>query len=150
MPPFESRAARALVSLLEIHLRRCVATWHRARAANVPLPPAPEPHYESLDALLGHILEAAREELLWICRQLDLPDPAIDPLPASEDVDAYVEHLLACWRQALAPVTDDALYEPEYVSDWGLTYSILSMLEHVVMHALRHEFQLAELLANET
>jgi len=142
MPEFESRAVRALVLLLDVHFRRCVATWHDAKAADVTLPPSAEPHYHSLDALLAHILEAAREELVWICGQLELTEPEVSR-------QSSVDQILAAWKSALVTVSDEAPYEPEFTSGWGLTYSISSMLEHVVMHAIRHEFQLAELLSQK-
>ena len=142
MPDFESRAVRALVLLHDAHLRRCVATWHEEKAADVTLPFSTDPRYQSLDSLLTHILEAAREQLLWICRQLKLPEPELSP-------ESSLDQILAAWNDALVSVPDDALYDPEFVSNWGMTYAIVSMLEHLVMHAIRHEFQLAELLAQK-
>ena len=87
---------RALVRLHERHLRTFVAQWKWAVADGVALPPSDDPDCASLDAMLRHVLRAARGYLVWTCRSLGLPDPAIDPVPEDlpTSLDAYVEHLL--------------------------------------------------------
>jgi len=46
----------------------------------------------------------------------------------------------------LREVPNDKLETPEYPSQWQTRYCIDSMLEHAVMHPIRHAFQLEELL----
>ena len=46
----------------------------------------------------------------------------------------------------LREVPDEKLETPEYPSRWQTRYCIDSMLEHAVMHPIRHAFQLDELL----
>jgi hypothetical protein len=41
---------------------------------------------------------------------------------------------------------DDRLETPEYPSRWQTRYCIDAMLEHAVMHPIRHAFQLEELM----
>ena len=43
-------------------------------------------------------------------------------------------------------VSDEQLETPEYPSRWQTRYCIDSMLEHAVMHPIRHAFQLDELI----
>ena len=62
------------------------------------------------------------------------------------DADDYMEHVLERWRAPLVEVSDDILETPEYPSRWKTRYCIDSMLEHAVMHPIRHAFQLDELL----
>ena len=63
------------------------------------------------------------------------------------DADEYMEHVLERWRTAqLREVSDEQLETPEYPSRWQTRYSIDSMLEHAVMHPIRHAFQLDELI----
>jgi hypothetical protein len=57
-----------------------------------------------------------------------------------------MEHVLERWRAPLSEVSDGRLETPEYPSRWGTRYSIDSMLEHAVMHPIRHAFQLDGLL----
>jgi hypothetical protein len=66
--------------------------------------------------------------------------------PMVRDADDYMEHVLERWRAPLREVPDEKLETPEYPSRWRTRYCIDSMLEHAVMHPIRHAFQLDELL----
>lgn len=151
LPPYVHNGARALVVLHDRHLREFVAVWHRAVAADVTLPQTDDPSYASLDALLRHVLRAARGYMTWICQQLDLPDPQIRATPGDDEIaaeaDAYLDHVLDGWRTPLAGVTEEQADRGEYTSRWGTAYCIDAMLEHAVMHPIRHAYQLERLMA---
>ena len=148
---FRSRAVRAMTLLHEEQLRAFVGVWRRAKESAVLLPSTEDPSYESLETLLRHVLRAARGYAVWICEQLELPDPDIPKTPEPDAIeaqaDAYLEGVFAGWRRGLAPVTDDRIESPEYASRWKTKYCIDAMLEHAVMHPIRHGFQLVELRA---
>jgi len=150
-PRYASGGARALVLLHETHLRAFLATWKRAKARGLLLPATEDPNYASLDTLLVHVLRASRGYLTWCCEQLGLPDPDVPAAPCPEAVereaDAWVETLLARWQGPLAGVTSERLERGEHVSRWGTRYCLDAMLEHAVMHPIRHAFQLEELAA---
>ena len=74
---YKSRGARALVLLHEQHLRQCSEVWKQAKAANVKLPETDDENYQSLETLLQHILGAAGNYMVGICRNLGLTDPDI-------------------------------------------------------------------------
>jgi len=60
-----------------------------------------------------------------------------------------MEHVLERWRgEALREISDEQLETPEYPTRWRTRYSVDSMLEHAVMHPIRHAFQLNELMGN--
>ena len=147
---YRSRAVRALVLLHDENLRRFLVTWKQARATSIPLPVTDDPAYESLDALLHHVLRAARGYMTWMCEVLELPDPEIrvppEPSALSEEADDYVEHVLEKWRTPLQDIGDERLETPEYPSRWRTRYCIDAMLEHAVIHPIRHSFQLEELM----
>ena len=144
--------ARALVRLHERHMWEFWATWCEARDAQVQLPVTSDPHYVSLEVLLHHVLLAARGYLQWICEQLELPDPGIDPAPPAEraaaEAAAYLSHLLARWRTPLRGVEPAAFRARTYPLRFTAT-TIEAMLEHAVMHPIRHSFQLRNLLAEQ-
>ncbi len=148
--PYRSRAVRAMVLLHEEHLRRFVHTWRLALATSVSLPPTDDPAYASLGALGRHVLGAAGGYMVWMCEVLTLPDPGIRSAPdvaaMVRDADDYLEHVLERWRTPLREVPDERLETPEYPSRWQTRYCIDSMLEHAVMHPIRHAFQLDELI----
>ncbi len=147
---YRDRGARALVLLHEVHLRAFVALWKRARAAGLVLPPCADPDYASLESLLRHVLRAARGYMTWICASLELEDPGIAEAPPvagiGDAADRYVTELLARWRTPLAGVAEERFGAPEHRSRWGVLYCIDAMLEHAVMHPIRHSFQLESLL----
>jgi hypothetical protein len=149
-PPYRSRAVRALVLFHEEHLRRFVHTWRLALETSVSLPPTGDPAYASLGALGRHVLGAAGGYMVWMCEVLTLPDPGIRSAPDAaamvRDAEDYIEHVLERWRAPLREVSNERLETPEYPSRWQTRYSIDSMLEHAVMHPIRHAFQLDELI----
>jgi hypothetical protein len=149
-PTYRSRAVRAMVLLHEEHLRLFVHTWRRALATSVSLSPTDDPAYASLGALGQHVLGAAGGYMVWMCEVLTLPDPGIRSAPdvaaIVRDADGYLEHVLEQWRTPLREVPNERLETPEYPSGWRTRYCIDSMLEHAVMHPIRHAFQLDELI----
>jgi uncharacterized damage-inducible protein DinB len=150
---YRYRGARALVLLHEKHLRECVAVWKRAKAAGVKLPETDDEDYLSWETLLRHILRAARGYMVWMCSNLDLPDPDIRATPEPENIEAeaeaYLEHLLERWQPPLTDV-EERRFDEEYQSNWGVVYCIDAMLEHAVMHPIRHQFQLENLMRQQT
>lgn len=146
------RGARVLTALHERHLRSFVAVWKEARAAGIEPPQRDDRVYRSLDTVLGHVLAAARGYMTWACDRLQLPDPGIDEIPEdhelAERVDAYLEHLLARWRLPLSRLPEP-MFGAGFISRWGEPFTVESMLEHAVLHPMRHEFQLREWLAAE-
>jgi len=140
-----------MVILHEEQLRRFVQTWRRALAASVTLPVSEDPNYASLNALGRHVLNAAGGYLAWMCNVLKLPDPGLRAAPDAtaivHEADDYLEHVLERWRgDSLREILNDQLETPEYPTRWQTRYCVDSMLEHAVMHPIRHGFQLEELI----
>ena len=152
-PPYEYRGARALVLLHDRYLREFWEIWKTSKASGVILPQTDHPGYVSLETLLKHVLGCARHYLVWICEQLELPDPEIRPAPTPDvietEAEAYLDHLRDQWRTPLARIEEVRFDKPVYLSEWGMQYSIDSMLEHAVMHPILHRFQLQELLEEQ-
>jgi hypothetical protein len=150
LPPYVYGGARALVLLHDRHLREFFDTWREARTAGVVLPETSDRAYASMGALLRHGLGAARGYMVWMCEQLELPDPGIEMYPDAEAMEAsgeeYLEHVLKGWIRPLAGITEEQCERPEYKSRWGTLYCIDAMLEHAVMHPIRHGFQLQNLM----
>lgn len=149
VPPHAYAGARAMILLHETHLRDFLAVWRRAKSAGLALGDTDDPSYASLEHLLHHVLRAARGYMVWCCEVLELPDPGIDKTPLPEAVeaeaDAYTEHLLERWTTPLA-AEPEARFNTVAPSRWKVDYCIDAMLEHAVMHPIRHAFQLRVLL----
>lgn len=153
IPEYNYKGARALVLLHEKHLRSCLETWREAKKLNVKLPETKDKDYQSLETLLVHILRAARGYMTWMCEKLELPDPEINPQPdvdsVEKDADEYTAHLLEKWRSPLVEIPEEKFHSPTYKSRWGIYYCLDAMLEHAVVHPIRHEFQLRNLMENQ-
>jgi hypothetical protein len=150
LPAYEYEGARAIVELHEHSLWSFLETWKAAKAANVDLPKTDDPSYVSLETLLCHVCACARGYMVWMCEVLSLPDPEIKAVPEPESIEKGVEdylgHVSERWKEPLARVTEKQFYRPEYASRWKVNYCVDAMLEHAVMHPVRHEFQLRKLL----
>jgi hypothetical protein len=147
--PYTDRGVRAAVILHDREMRAFLPVWRRALAQDPALPVTEDRAYASLGALGRHVLGAGRGYVTWVCRCLELPDPGIPMVPDADGIvagaDAYMEDLLSTWATALTGVPSHRL-EEVFQANWGTPYSIDAMLEHAVMHPLRHRFQLEELL----
>jgi len=147
---YKYNGAKALVALHEIHLRSFYKTWQQAKQVGVKLPDSDDPYYKSLDTLLYHLLRSAHGYMIWMCKQLNLPDPQIDeaPLPdiVVEIAESYLDYLIDKWKYPLKDVPPELFEDKVYKSNWEVEYCIDAMLEHAVMHPIRHEFQLNNLI----
>ena len=152
MAEFRSRGVRSLVELHERELQEFVSIWRRFVASGKPMPEARgDPHYAGREQLVAHVQAAARSYLLWIWEVLEQP---IENLPLIRDADVIVPRLdefmaetLDGWRRHLAPLEDDQLSPRQYLSRWGEPHTIEQMLEHAVVHPMRHRIQLGRILA---
>ena len=126
--------------------------WREALRRGVRLPETTDPDYASLHTLLHHLFRASRGYMTWLCEKLDLPDPGIAAAPQPDvverEADRYLEHLLGRWRGPLAGLEEER-FQPTFKTRWGADMSGESMLEHAVVHPLRHRFQLEELLESQ-
>jgi len=143
-----------MVHLHEQHLRSFVMVWRKAKELNIKLPETNDTDYKSLETLLRHVLRAARGYMTWMCEKLELPDPIIDPAPEAGDIesvlDNYLEHLIKRWKHPLQNVAAEKFEDKLYTARWGVDYCIDAMMEHAVMHPIRHEFQLNNLIKKQS
>lgn len=147
---YKYNGAKALVALHEVHIKSFYETWKQAKQLGVKLPVSDDPYYKSLDTLLYHVLRSARGYMIWMCDKLQLPDPLINETPSAdiikEKADEQISHLLERWKLPLVNVEPKLFEDKVYKSNWGVDYCIDAMLEHAVMHPIRHEFQLKNLM----
>jgi hypothetical protein len=148
---FKSNAVRSCVELHEIELRRFLEVWRAFRASGITLPSTEDPSYKSNDHLAGHVLRSARGYLTWIGECVNRPvtdlDSETDPVRIAARGPAFLEDVLAGWRRHLAVLEDRELAPVTYKSRWGEDYDIEQMLEHAVVHPMRHRIQLERLMA---
>jgi uncharacterized damage-inducible protein DinB len=154
LPEYRYSGGRTMVNLHSQYLQEFLAVWKKAKVAELDLPETDHPGYVSLEALLAHVLGAARHYMIWMTDKLELPDPMIDQTPALDvietETDDYLAYLIKQWRTPLSQVEEERFDRPEHESSWGTRYCIDAMLEHAVMHPILHRVQLQELLEQQT
>jgi len=147
---FKSNAVRSLVELHEAELNRFYQAWRSFRASGLPLPPSSNPNYASADHLGGHVLRAARNYLTWVGDTVERPVTDVDLDDETVSIAgkglAFLDEVLAAWRRHLVSVDDRELMEITRKSRWGQDHTIEQMLEHAVVHPMRHRIQLERLL----
>jgi len=151
---FKSNAVRACVELHEMELIRFYEVWEKFCASGTRLPETTDPSYKSPEHLGGHVLRAARGYLTWMCDCVKRP---VTELDSEEDFvriarrgRGFVDEVLAAWRRHLVVLEDRELAPITYKSRWGEDYSIEQMLEHAVVHPMRHCIQLERLMPHSS
>ena len=148
---FKSNAVRSCVELHEIELNRFYRAWEAFCASGTRLPETSDPSYESPEHLGGHVFRAARNYLTWIGECVKRPvedlDQDTDFVRIARKGRAFVDEVLAAWRRHLSSLEDVELAPATYKSRWGEDYNIEQMLEHAVVHPMRHRIQLERLMA---
>jgi hypothetical protein len=152
MGEFRSRAVQSLAELQAIELRGFLATWKRFTASGRPMPDARgDADYESPERLVAHVQGAARGYLLWIGDVLEQPitdlERVRDAALIVPRLEAFMEETLDGWQRHLAPLTDPQIAPKQYLTRWGDLLTVESMLEHAVVHPMRHRIQLERILA---
>ena len=148
---FKSNAVRSCVELHKVELGRFYEVWQAFCASGTPLPATDDPSYASPEHLGGHVFRAARNYLTWIGECVNRPvtdvDTDADPVSIARKGRAFVDEVLAAWRRHLALLEDREMTSATRKSRWGEDYNIEQMLEHAVVHPMRHRIQLERLMS---
>ncbi len=148
---FKSNAVRNCVELHEIEIKKFFDVWEKFRASGLQLPVTDDPSYETPEHLGGHILRAARNYLTWIGECVKRPvtdlDRENDLVKIARKGRVFLDEVLTGWRMHLSALDDSELAPTTYKSRWGEDYNIEQMLEHAVVHPMRHRIQLERLMA---
>jgi hypothetical protein len=147
---FRSNAVRSCVELHELEMNRFFNTWQAFRDAGVALPETTDPSYQSVEHLGGHVLRAARNYLTWIGECVGRPVTDVDPDDDRQSVArkgrGFLDDVLTAWRRHLPSLGDAELRPAVHKARWGDDYSIEQMLEHAIVHPMRHRIQLERLM----
>jgi uncharacterized damage-inducible protein DinB len=148
---FRSRAVRSLVELHERELRSFLEVWKRFVAADLPMPAAHgDESYENRERLAGHVLMAARGYLTrigeWVERPVSDVDGSKDPSEIVGRAAQFADNVLAAYGRHLAEITNEELEPQVHKTRWGDLMSVENLLEHAVVHPMRHRIQLERIL----
>ena len=148
---FRSRAVRSLVELHEHEMRSFLNVWKRFVAAGATMPEAHgDENYESRERLGAHVLIAARGYLVrigeWVGRPVSDVDASKDPQDIAARAPAFADDVLEAYRRHLPEITDQELEPQAHRTRWGDLMSVEQLLEHAVVHPMRHRIQLERIL----
>jgi uncharacterized damage-inducible protein DinB len=154
--PFRSRAVGSLVELHEREMRSFLEVWRRFVASDLPMPVAHgDESYENRERLAGHVLMSARGYLTrigeWVGRPVNDVDGSQDPYEIVGRALEFADDVLSAYRRHLAQISDEELEPQVHRTRWGELMSVENLLEHAVVHPMRHRIQLERILeASET
>ena len=114
----------------------------------------PEAHgdesYQNRERLAGHVLMAARGYLTrigeWVARPVSDVDGSQDPYEIVSRISDFAEGVLAAYRRHLTEISDQELVPQVHRTRWGELMSVENLLEHAVVHPMRHRIQLERIL----
>jgi uncharacterized damage-inducible protein DinB len=148
---FRSRAVRNLVELHEREIRSFLEVWRRFVASDLAMPEAGgDESYENRDRLAGHVLMSARGYLTrigeWVGRPVGDVDASQDPYEIVRRAPEFADGVLSAYRRHLAGISDEELDQQVHRTRWGELMSVENLLEHAVVHPMRHRIQLERIL----
>jgi uncharacterized damage-inducible protein DinB len=151
---FRNRAVRSLVELHEREIRSFLEVWVRFQAADLPMPEAHgDECYRDANRLGGHVLSSARGYLTrigeWVGRPVNDVDDTQDPCDIAARSSSFAEDVFAAYRRHLAEITDQELEQQIHRTRWGELMSVENLLEHAVVHPMRHRIQLERILEDK-
>ncbi len=143
---FSYRGARAMIILHDRQLRVFYRTWLQGVSLGRSLP-SPGMDYESWEELLQHLLSSSRMYLFWLCDKLVIIPPALAKPPElpniARDTPDYLDQLFEAWSLPFSEIPEEK-WDQVFKSNWDIDYCLDAMLEHAVMHPMRHSFQIEE------
>lgn len=113
--------------------------------------PAAEEGLESIGAVVNHVVRAGYAHANHLRIALGVDGARQDVPRASRDesvtqLEAMVEYVDATFEGHRSKPDDDPMWAISFESAWGPTYDIEQMLEHTIVHVLRHRRQIERYL----
>lgn len=115
-------------------------------------PDAPDPNCRSIQTVLAHVIRAWHNYAIHFA-SLDSPKGDLHPLEFHPDAAHYIQALdqvHAHTAEVLSRFPDTILdqFDPEkrIHSHWGQSFDPEQLLEHAIVHILRHRRQITRLL----
>ena len=82
----------------------------------------------------------------WVGRPVSDVDASQDAHDIAGRMPVFTDGVLAAYRRHLTAVTTEELETQSHKTRWGELYSVEMLLEHAVVHPMRHRIQLERIL----
>lgn len=118
-------------------------------------PPSDDPDAESIARILWHVVVAGYGHVAYARELLQHEGPPPPKVPRFEDPETGVRALrqMLDWTARALPTDHPNLaVDPQVIFDrrvrtsWGQTFDLETMLEHAIVHVLRHRRQIEKVL----
>ena len=103
----------------------------------------------SIQSILHHVVRAGYGYATDIREALDMPGtrPELSP-PTPEDIETQIDEMMSYSEDTLEGkwmLSDDEIMRVKIDAPWGQTYDMEQLLEHAIVHVLRHRRQIERL-----
>lgn len=110
----------------------------------------PDPDCRSILSVMAHVVSSGYTYINYINGKSGIPwnDPDLSIGSADESIKALNE-MLDYTESSLGKIlhlSDDELEDWSFETRWGVTYDIEQLLEHAIVHVLRHRRQIEQFL----
>ena len=82
----------------------------------------------------------------WVGRPVSDVDGSQDPQDVAPRAAEFADDVLAAYRRHLAEIANEELEQQVHRTRWGELMSVENLLEHAVVHPMRHRIQLERIL----
>ena len=76
-------------------------------------------------------------------------DASKDPYEIASRASQFADDVLSAYRRHLAEISNEELEPQVHRTRWGELMSVENLLEHAVVHPMRHRIQLERILAGQ-
>ncbi len=112
---------------------------------------APEASFRSIQTVFHHVVSAGYAHANHLRVALSVPGGRVKlPLVVGAECGEQMSALVSYWAVTLDgcwEMTDEEIEAVVIRSSWGVTYDLEQMLEHTIVHVLRHRRQIERFLA---
>lgn len=114
-------------------------------------PGAEEPEFRSIQGVVNHVVRAGHGHANHLRVALSIPGSRVEvPLGTRDESLEQLSSMVAYMEATLDgrwEMTEEEIEAVELESTWGTTYDLEQMLEHAIVHVLRHRRQIERFLA---
>lgn len=126
-----------------------------AQLVTITDPDAEDVNCRPVQAILGHVVRAGNHYAVQIANHkgAKLPRPEVVLRKTANEYRQDLDKMFAFSAEVFRNIVDDDLIEHDtarkiHVS-WGQTYDIEQLMEHAIVHILRHRRQIEQIKRNE-
>ncbi len=110
-----------------------------------------DPNCKSIQSILSHVVRSAVVYAIYICnmRGAEMEKPALNFQVSVKEYENDLKAAFAFTVKTFENINDRELEEPDnnkkFITSWGQSYDIEQIIEHAIVHILRHRRQIEKI-----